>query len=95
MGRTHTDALAAKDEVIKEKDEEIAFREKLRQEALADLAALKLQNEKSIEATRELTNVVKQSLELNEHLVEKDLEQRWDGNDRRTPKASTGPRRSA
>ncbi len=86
MGVTHKT-------IIQGKDEEIAFREKLRQEGLIDKAALELRAEKNTEATNELTLVVSKSMELNERLLSEDLAQRWDGNDRRrAPKAPTRAR---
>ena len=76
MGRNHLDELTAA-------NKEIEFREKLRQEALADKQALQVQNTENQKAMKELTVVVQNSLELNERLVNEGLEKRWDGNDRR------------
>ena len=75
---------------LSEKDQEIEFREKLRQEAIADRDLLRIQDKEKTEALRELTVVVKQSLELNDRLLNESLAQRWDGNDRRSPKTSRG-----
>lgn len=86
MGLTHFRMLAGK-------DEEIKFREQLRQEAIADRASLQEKDKEKTEAIRELTDVVKQTLVLNDRLLNEELEERWDGNDRRgknTPRASRG-----
>jgi len=80
------------EETMQSKDKEIEFREKLRQEALNDIQALKAQNKENVEALRNLADVVNKSLEFNERLIDEGLDRGWDGNDRRTPKTSTRTR---
>ena len=70
-----------------QKDKELIFREQLRQEALNDLRTREERDKEKTEALRELTEVVKQTLELNDRLLNETLGQRWDGNDRRGRKA--------
>ena len=65
---------------LDEKDRQIAFREQLRQEALADKAALAKTNREVTASLNELSSVVKQTLELNDTLLNENLDhQRWDG----------------
>lgn len=75
IGRTY-------DNEIKNKNEDIAFREKLRQEAMEEAKLLRERDKEKTDAIKELTNVVSQSLDLNEKLVANDLKE-WDGYDRR------------
>lgn len=75
MGRTF-------DREMVNKETEIAFREQLRKEALADKALLEARDRERTEAMRELTNVIEQSLALNEKLVQETIRE-WDGYDRR------------
>lgn len=92
MGVTFSREMDDKDKQIQreidDKNQQIEFREALRQEALADKAALEKTNREMTVSMNELTNVVKQTLELNDRLVSETLgHQRWDGtDDRRTPK---------
>lgn len=79
---------AAHDKEIALKDKDIQFREQLRQEALADIFALKAADKEKSEAIKELTTVVNNTLELNERLLDETLGQRWDGSDRRSKPAS-------
>lgn len=79
MGSTHEKEMA-------DKDEQIKFRESLRQEVLADKIALEKTNREMSTSMNELAKVVKQTLELNDRLLSENLGQRWDGYDRRTPK---------
>ena len=73
---------------MEQKDQEIAFREQLRQEVLADTAALKERDKEKTEALREITEVVKQTLALNDRLLNENL-QGWDGYDRRSTSKTT------
>lgn len=80
IGSTHEKEMA-------DKDEQIRFRESLRQEVLVDKAALEKTNREMSTSMNELTTVVKQTLELNDRLLSESLGQRWDEkHDRRTPK---------
>lgn len=82
MGVTHK-------QIVEDKDKEIAFREQLRQEALADKVALQKSNAETTKSMNELAQLIKQTLELNERLLNENLSQRWDQYDRGSPKAST------
>jgi hypothetical protein len=73
------------DREMKEKQQEIEFREQIRQEALADKALLESKDRERTAALQELTTVVKQALELNDRLLQDTLRE-WDGRDRRTRK---------
>lgn len=74
---------------MEQKDKEIAFREQLRQEALSDKAALEHSNKEVATSMGELANTVKQTLDLNERLLNESLGQRWDGlRDRRASETS-------
>jgi hypothetical protein len=88
MGVTHSAEIEAK-------DKEIQFREQLRQETLKDIEILREDDQKKTEALRDLTDVVKQSSQLVEKLLDEALDQRWDGNERRTPRPSPRTRRGA
>jgi hypothetical protein len=57
-------------QIFKKLEDEIIFREQLRQEALADIQILRAQDKEKTEALKELSNVVKQSVELNEKLLQ-------------------------
>lgn len=76
LGLTHNNTMA-------DKDKQIEFREQLRQEAITDRDALAERDKDKTEALRELTEVVKQTLALNDRLLNETLNQRWDGSDRR------------
>lgn len=67
------------DRELKGKDDEIAYREKLRLEALEDKRALQEQLVGLTTATKELTNIVEKTLQLNEQLAE-DMQwrRRWE-----------------
>lgn len=66
------------------KDKDIEFREKLRQEALADKVLLEERFKEIIQGNNELSEVVKHFAELNEQVLsELFKEQGWDGIDRR------------
>lgn len=62
MGSTHKDAL-------REKDEDIRFREQLRQEALADKKLVEQQTIEDRATIQELTTVVSKSVAITEALV--------------------------
>lgn len=87
LGITHNKNIEDKDKeynrVIADKDREIAFREQLRQEVLLDREVLQERDKEKTEALRELTEVVQQTLKLNDRLLNETLNQGWDGNDRR------------
>lgn len=83
LGINHTAELTAKDKIIEAKEKEAQFRESLRQEVLADRRLLEEKDKEKTEALRELTEVVKQTLQLNDRLLNETLNQRWDGSDRR------------
>lgn len=68
---------------------QIDFREKLRQEAINDLSLLRERDREKTDALRELTSVVDQTLKLNDRLLSEALDQRWDGNDRRSSSRTT------
>lgn len=70
--------------IVEEKNKDIAFRESLRQEALSDRRLLEEKDKEKTEALRELTDVVKQTLVLNDRLLNETLNQRWDGDERRS-----------
>lgn len=76
MGITHN-------RITNDRDREILFREQLRQEAIKDREILSVKDKEKTEALRELTDVVKQTLSLNDRLLNETLNQRWDGSDRR------------
>ena len=78
-----------------DKDKDIAFREQLRQEALNDRRVIEERDKEKTDALRELTEVVKQTLELNDRLLNEALDQGWDGHERRATKITTRARRSA
>lgn len=71
MGVSVDRELASKDNEIKAKSEEIEFREKLRQEVLLDKKALEQADREKIAAIKELNEVVKRTLDLNEQLLDK------------------------
>jgi hypothetical protein len=71
------------DREMKEKADEILFREELRKEALADKALIETRDRERTVAMQELTLVVKQALELNDKLLQDTLRE-WDGRDRRS-----------
>lgn len=88
MGITHNRIVAGK-------DIEIAFREQLRQEAIKDTEKLVEKDSEKTEALRELTSVVQETLKLNDRLLNEDLDEGWDGNDRRPAKDTSRTRRGA
>lgn len=59
------------------------YRESLRQEVLVDRRLLEERDKDKTEALRELTEVVRQTLALNDRLLNETLNKRWDGSDRR------------
>lgn len=63
---------------MEQKDREIAFREQLRQESLADNRVLEESNKDLSNSMTELTTTVKQTLDLNERLLDETLDKRWD-----------------
>lgn len=84
LGINHNAELKAKDDQLAAKDKTIEFRELLRQEVIKDRQLLEERDKEKTEALRELTEVVKQTLALNDRLLNETLTQRWDGSDRRT-----------
>lgn len=79
MGVTHIREM-------EEKDKEIAYREALRQEALADKTAIQSTNKDMMNSINELRTIVTQSLDLSDRLLNENLGKRWEDSDRR-PKA--------
>ena len=92
MGVSVSQIIESFQKQLEDKDREVAFREQLRQEALLDRDALEKRNKEIISAVSELGVVVKQTLDLNEHLLDETLHQRWVENERRTPSNKTGTR---
>jgi hypothetical protein len=66
LGRTHNEQIQAL-------EEEVAFREQLRQEALADKILLQEKLSEQSKALKDLSDVVRQSLDFNERLVDRDI----------------------
>lgn len=79
---------------MEDKDKDIAFREQLRQEALNDRKIIEDRDKEKTDALRELTEVVKQTLELNDRLLNEALSEGWDGRERRATKVASRTRRS-
>lgn len=79
---------------MESRNKEVAYREELRQEVLLDRRMLEERDKEKTEALRELTEVVKQTLALNDRLLNEALDQRWDGNsERRKTQDSSRTRR--
>lgn len=78
-GSTVQEIIAGYEKRLEEKDEEIEFREQLRQEAIADKNALAEHHQITTDAVKEITGVITKSLDLNDRLINERLADRWGG----------------
>src|SRR5690349_12376416 len=76
---------------LAEKDNQVEFVNSLRLEAIADKRAIEDRSSAQTDAIKELTNVVRQSIELTGTLAGESFHE-WDGSERRRNSKPTHPR---